>query len=92
MDTEIENAVLSESDEYPFVKGIVPGSMSGAEMLAYWEENGVFDLWAEQYKDIGPGKNTPTAPNMSRRCGRRRIIEAIDILNGHTPAGLRCAD
>lgn len=56
MDTEIENAVLSESDEYPFVKGIVPGSMSGAEMLAYWEENGVFDLWAEQYKDIGPGK------------------------------------
>ena len=43
-------------DGPPFVKGIVPGTMSGAEMLAYWEESGCFEVWAEQYKDIGPGK------------------------------------
>jgi len=30
--------------------------MSGAEMLAYWQESGCFEVWAEQYKDIGPGK------------------------------------
>ncbi len=56
MDTEIESAVISESDEYPFVKGIVPGSMSGAEMLKYWEENGVFDTPWPQYDEIGEGK------------------------------------
>lgn len=56
MDTETKEAEISEADQYPFVKGIVPGTMSGAEMLAYWEENGCFDVWAEQYKDIGPGK------------------------------------
>lgn len=47
---------LSEADQYPFVKDIVPGTMSGAEMLAYWKASGAFEVWAEQYKDIGPGK------------------------------------
>ena len=56
MDTKIEEPEISENDTYPFVKGIVPGTMSGAEMLACWEENGCFEVWAEQYKDIGPGK------------------------------------
>jgi len=56
MDTEIKEAEISETDQYPFAKGVVPGTMSGAEMLADWEENGCFDVWAEQYKDIGPGK------------------------------------
>lgn len=56
MDTKIEEAEISEDDTYPFVKGIVPGTMSGAEMLAYWKESGCFEVWAEQYKDIGPGK------------------------------------
>jgi len=56
MDTKLENAEISEADQYPFVKGIVPGTMSGAEMLAYWEESGIFEVWADQYQDIGPGK------------------------------------
>lgn len=56
MDTEFEGSQISEADQYPFAEGVVPGAMSGAEMLADWEENGCFDIWAEQYKDIGPGK------------------------------------
>jgi len=56
MDTKIKEAEISETDQYPFVKDIVPGTMSGAEMLAYWQESGCFEVWAEQYKDIGPGK------------------------------------
>lgn len=56
MDTETQEVEISEADQYPFVKGITPGTMSGAEMLADWEENGCFDVWAEQYKDIGTGK------------------------------------
>ncbi len=56
MDTKIEEPQISEDDTYPFVKGIVPGSMSGAEMLAYWKESGVFDVPWPQHDDIGPGK------------------------------------
>jgi len=56
MDTMMREAEISEADQYPFVKDVIPGTMSGAEMLADWEENGCFDVWAEQYKDIGPGK------------------------------------
>lgn len=43
-------------EDDPFLKGIVPGSISGAEMLARLEKSGAFEVWAEQYKDIGPGK------------------------------------
>lgn len=56
MDTQTDEPVISEADQYPFVKGIVPGSMSGAEMLAYWKESGVFDVPWPQHDDIGPGK------------------------------------
>ena len=56
MDTETDKIEISEADQYPFVKGIAPGSMSGAEALAYWQESGCFEVWADQYKDIGPGK------------------------------------
>ena len=61
MDTNATGTEASETEalqieQYPFVKGIVPGSMSGAEMLKSWEESGAFEVWAEQYKDIGPGK------------------------------------
>ncbi len=51
-----ENADLPEPEGYPFVKGSVPTAMSGAEAIAYWKEHGCFEVWAEQYKDIGPGK------------------------------------
>ncbi len=47
---------LSEADQYPFVKDIIPGTMSGAEMLAYWRKSGVFDVPWPQHDDIGPGK------------------------------------
>lgn len=56
MDTIIKESEISEADQYPFVKDGIPGTMSGAEMLADWEEHGCFEVWAKQYKDIGPGK------------------------------------
>ncbi len=43
-------------EDDPFLKDIVPGTMSGAEAIAYWKEHGCFEVWAEQYKDIGPDK------------------------------------
>ena len=55
MNTETDQDIL-EIDGPPFVKGIIPGTMSGAEMLAYWRENGVFDVPWPQFDDIGPGK------------------------------------
>lgn len=56
MDTQAEKIEIAEADQYPFVKGLVPGTMSGAEMLAYWEESGVFDVPFPQYDEIGEGK------------------------------------
>jgi hypothetical protein len=56
MDTQVEQAEVSEADRYPFVKGIVPGTMSGAEVLAYWKENGVFDVPWPQHEGIGEGE------------------------------------
>lgn len=56
-DTEdANNFKMPEPEGYPFVKGSVPAAMSGAEVLAYWKASGAFEVWAEQYKDIGPGK------------------------------------
>jgi hypothetical protein len=52
---QTETAVELE-DMHPDVKAIVPGSMSGAEMIAYWEREGVFETFWSQYEDIGPGK------------------------------------
>lgn len=56
MDTKIKEAEISEADQYPFVKDIIPGTMSGAEMLAYWQESGVFDVPWPQHDQIGEGK------------------------------------
>ena len=47
---------MPEPEDDPFLKGLVRESISGAEMLARLKESGAFDVWAEQYKDIGPGK------------------------------------
>ena len=61
MDTQDDDAqtaeelAIFESDQYPFVKDIVPGRMSRAEVLQYWHENGVFDSWP-QHEEIGTGK------------------------------------
>ncbi|MGI4788240.1 MAG: hypothetical protein ACRYFS_05260 [Janthinobacterium lividum] len=56
MDTQSAGTEIVEIEQYPFVLGSVSKSKSGAEMLADWEEQGCFEIWAEQYKDIGPGK------------------------------------
>lgn len=56
MDTETNETIISEADGPLFVKGVVQASLSGAQMLADWKENGCFEVWADQYKDIGPGK------------------------------------
>ncbi len=45
---------LGEMD--PAVQAIVPGTMSGAEMIAYWEREGVFETFAYLNDLIGPGK------------------------------------
>ncbi len=50
-----EASGISENDNYPFVKDIVPGRMSSAEVLQYWRENGVFEPWP-QHEEIGEGK------------------------------------
>ncbi len=56
-DTEAANHFeMPAIEDDPFLKDIVPGTMSGAEMLARLEKSGAFEVWAEQYKDIGPGK------------------------------------
>lgn len=47
---------MPEPEGYPFGKDSVPTAMSGAEVLAQLEKSGAFEVWAEQYKDIGPGK------------------------------------
>jgi hypothetical protein len=47
---------IVEIEQYPFVKDIVPGTMSGAEVLEYWRENGVFDVPRPQHDEIGEGK------------------------------------
>ncbi len=53
--TEASEAEATEIEQYPFVKDIVPGRMSRAEILAYWEKNGVFEPWP-QHEEIGSGK------------------------------------
>ena len=58
---ETQEVTLPEQIEFtddgpPFVKGIVPGSLSGAEMIALWERTGVFDAWEDRKDEIGPGK------------------------------------
>ena len=51
-----DNKETPEIDEPILARIVIPGTMSGAEMLADWEEHGCFEVWAEQYKDIGPSK------------------------------------
>ncbi len=53
---EIKPFEMPAIEDDPFLKGIVPGTMSGPEMLAFWKANGVFDVPWPQHDDIGPGK------------------------------------
>ena len=43
-------------DGPPFVKGIAPGTLSGAEIVALWDRNKIFDVWTHRKAQIGPGK------------------------------------
>lgn len=56
MDTQTADSEAVALESHPFTLGSVSESKSGAEMLADREEQGFFEVWAEQYKDIGPGK------------------------------------
>lgn len=56
MDTQTADTEAVEIEPHTLVFGNVSESKSGAEMLADWEAQGCFEVWAEQYKDIGPGK------------------------------------
>ena len=47
---------IPEVDEPTLARIVIPGTMSGAEMTEFWRDNGCYEVWAEQYKDIGPGK------------------------------------
>ena len=55
MDAKREEPLLT-ADGPPFVTDVTPGTMSGAETLAYWRENGVFDVPWPQFDEIGEGK------------------------------------
>ena len=61
--------------ELPFARIVIPGTMSGAEMMEFWQDNGCFEVWADQYKDIGPGKkyadSTEYVQAMRRRAEKR---------------------
>lgn len=56
MSSTLDETTIRAIDEPPVVKDVVPGTRSGAEMQAYREKVGAFEVWAEQYQDIGPGK------------------------------------
>lgn len=45
-----------ENDEPAFAHILIPGTMNGMEMIEFWEHNGCFEVWAEQYEGIGPGR------------------------------------
>ena len=73
MDDETQET--SEIHELPLARIVIPGTMSGAEMIEFWRDNGCFEVWAEQYKDIGPGKkyanSTEYVQAMRERAERR---------------------
>ncbi len=52
MENEPDQDTLALLDIDPLVKDIVPGTMSGAEMLEMYERAGVF----RDYPEIGPGR------------------------------------
>ena len=55
-ETEAKETEAEELGEPALWRIVVPGTMSGAEMLEFWKDNGVFDVAWPQYDDIGPGK------------------------------------
>ena len=56
MENEPDQDTLALLDIDPLVKDIVPGTMSGAEMLDLYERAGVFETFAFLNDLIGPGK------------------------------------
>ena len=62
-------------EDDPFLKGIVPGTLSGAEMLAFWKKSGVFDVPWPQHDDIGPGKRFENSTEYVQHLRRRTETE-----------------
>ena len=54
MENDIEKP--DENDEPAFAHILIPGTMSGVEMIEFWEHNGVFNVSWPQYDEIGKGK------------------------------------
>lgn len=54
--SEVVPERLEDADGPPFVEGVIPGTMSGAEMIEFWRRNGVFEAFAARNAEIGPGK------------------------------------
>ncbi len=52
MENQPDQDTLALLDTDPLIKDIVPGTMSGAEMLELYERAGVF----RDYPEIGPGR------------------------------------
>lgn len=71
-----EESEISVNDTYPFVKDIAPGRMSRAETLAYWEKNGVFDLWP-QHAEIGEGKKYADSTEYVQATRARSVLKSI---------------
>ncbi len=66
MDIEAEEPALMERDGPPFVRAVTAGAMSGAEMLSYWQESGVFDVPWPQFDEIGEGRRFPDSSEYAR--------------------------
>lgn len=45
-----------DADALPFLSNLSQKTMTGAELIAYWEREGVFDAFKERAAQIGPGK------------------------------------
>lgn len=55
--TDKSNATPSAEAEMPiFLRGLPAQALSGAEIIALWERDGIFDAFAERATHIGPGK------------------------------------
>ncbi len=56
MENETERDTLALLDMHPLAADIMPGTMSGAEMLELYERAGVFETFAFLNDLIGPDK------------------------------------
>lgn len=76
----MENEKDAQPDLDTFVEGIIPGTMSGAEMIDFYKREGVFDTFAYLNDLIGPDKkyaNSTDYLHAMREEAARRGREAL---------------